>query len=112
MRRETSTVDSTIKGARCAGVGRVTVQRLIATFLAWATLRESALSFALNRSVQCEAEADPGFALPAGPRASAHARRCFKRKNRRFWRAHFCCTVARPKRFELLTPRFAVWSSC
>jgi hypothetical protein len=27
MRRETSTVDSTIKGARCAGVGRVTVQR-------------------------------------------------------------------------------------
>jgi hypothetical protein len=44
-------------------------------------------------------------------RALAHARRRFKRKNGRFWRAQFCTEVARPKRFELLTPRFVVWCS-
>jgi hypothetical protein len=39
-------------------------------------------------------------------RTAAHARRRFKRKNGGFWRAQFCTEVARPKRFELLTPRF------
>ena len=41
----------------------------------------------------------------------AHARRGFERKIGRFWRAQFCTEVARPKRFELLTPRFVVWCS-
>jgi DNA invertase Pin-like site-specific DNA recombinase len=44
-------------------------------------------------------------------RTAAHARRRFERKNGRFWRAQFCTEVARPKRFELLTPRFVVWCS-
>src|SRR5207245_7390865 len=44
-------------------------------------------------------------------RAPAHARRSLKRKNGGFWRAQFCTEVARPKRFELLTPRFVVWCS-
>jgi hypothetical protein len=29
----------------------------------------------------------------------------------RLWSALFCTQVARPKRFELLTPRFVVWCS-
>jgi hypothetical protein len=29
----------------------------------------------------------------------------------RLWSAQFCTEVARPKRFELLTPRFVVWCS-
>jgi site-specific DNA recombinase len=41
-------------------------------------------------------------------RTSAHARRRLKRKNGGFWRAQFYTEVARPKRFELLTPRFVV----
>ena len=41
-------------------------------------------------------------------RAAAHARRRVQRKNGRFWSAQFCTEVARPKRFELLTPRFVV----
>ena len=44
-------------------------------------------------------------------RAFAHARRPMERKNGGFWRAQFCTEVARPKRFELLTPRFVVWCS-
>ena len=32
----------------------------------------------------------------------------FKRKNGGFWSAQFRTQVARPKRFELLTPRFVV----
>ena len=44
-------------------------------------------------------------------RAAAHARRRFRRKNGGFWRVQFCTEMARPKRFELLTPRFVVWFS-
>jgi hypothetical protein len=49
--------------------------------------------------------------MGAEKRALAHARRRFKRKNGGFWRAQFCTEMARPKGFELLTPRFAVWCS-
>src|SRR4029434_4323639 len=42
---------------------------------------------------------------------SADLRRRFKRKNGGCWSAQFCTEVARPKRFELLTPRFVVWCS-
>ena len=41
-------------------------------------------------------------------RTAAHARRRVKRENGGFWRAQFCTEVARPKRFELLTPKFVV----
>jgi site-specific DNA recombinase len=41
-------------------------------------------------------------------RTPADARRRRKRENGGFWRAQFCTEVARPKRFELLTPRFVV----
>ena len=41
-------------------------------------------------------------------RASARARRRFRRKNGRFWRAQFCTEVARPERFERPTLRFVV----
>src|SRR3981189_3587225 len=44
-------------------------------------------------------------------RAPAHARCRFKRENGGFWRYQFCTEVARPKRFELLTPGFVVWCS-
>ena len=47
------------KSARCAAVGRVTVQRLIATFLAWTNLQESKFCFAHNSSAQCADETDP-----------------------------------------------------
>ena len=39
-------------------------------------------------------------------RASAYARRCFKRKNGRFWRAQFCTEMARPTQFERVTFAF------
>ena len=39
-------------------------------------------------------------------RAPADARRCFERKNGRFWRAQFCTEVARPRGFEPLTFAF------
>src|SRR5262249_60319919 len=32
-------------------------------------------------------------------------------KNGGFWCVQFCTEMARPKRFELLTPRFVVWCS-
>jgi hypothetical protein len=40
--------------------------------------------------------------------ASAHAGRCFKRENGRFWRVQFCTEMARPERFERPTLRFVV----
>jgi hypothetical protein len=42
-------------------------------------------------------------------RAASHSR--LERKKGGFWSAQFCTEVARPKRFELLTPRFVVWCS-
>jgi hypothetical protein len=44
-------------------------------------------------------------------RIAAYPRRRFKRKSGGFWRAQFCTEMERPKRFELLTPRFVVWAS-
>jgi hypothetical protein len=41
-------------------------------------------------------------------RALACASRRVGRKNGGFWSAQFCTEMARPKRFELLTPRFVV----
>jgi Recombinase zinc beta ribbon domain/Recombinase len=44
-------------------------------------------------------------------RTPAHSCRRFDRENGGFWRSPSCTEVARPKRFELLTPRFVVWCS-
>src|SRR5207302_8036681 len=44
-------------------------------------------------------------------RTVARPRRRVERENGGFLRAQFCTEVARPKRFELLTPRFVVWCS-
>jgi site-specific DNA recombinase len=38
-------------------------------------------------------------------RTAAHPRRRLKRENGGFWRSQFCTEVARPRRFELLTPK-------
>jgi hypothetical protein len=53
------------------------------------------------RRSRCERSSHHGIEK----RTAAHARR------RGFWRSQFCTEVARPKRFELLTPRFVVWCS-
>ncbi len=48
------------------------------------------------------------FASRARKRAAADARRVVERKGGKFCSAPFATEVARPKRFELLTPRFVV----
>jgi hypothetical protein len=57
-----------------------------------------------TRGSRCERSSHYGVEK----RAPAHAGRCLKRKNGRFWSAQFCTEVARRERFELvLTNRFS-----
>ncbi len=79
MTNEAGDIDrlSRIKGARCAAVGRVTVQRLIATFLAWPHLagislllcaqQVNAMCPAFFPTLSLTARSAPAGALPDQP---------------------------------------------